>query len=426
MRRLRLLAAMVAKDLKRRSRAPLGVLLVLAFPLIFAGLMALSFGGGGETKIPKVHLLIEDQDGELAGKLVRSAFTAEEPAKYFDTESVGSEGRQRIEDGEASALLRIPEGFSRSLLDGRPTTLELIRNPSQSILPEIAEQITSVVAEALSAGSYVLQGPLATLRPLLEDDSDEVPDLTIATIAVDVNHLVRKAGSVLFPPVIQVERTRLGEEPADGSDSRSRSTGIFLFILPGVAVFALFTLGDRLMRDVLTEIDRGTLRRQISAPLSTGTVITAKALTTGVVALLSLLLLAAIAWWASGGAEVAFGAFALVGGALVLAVTGAAATIYGFVHTGRQGATLSSVVYLVLAFSSGSFIPLDALPASVQRLAPLNPFHWATGSFQGLLLEGAGLPEVGGNALRLAIFGLVFLALGSHLLQRRLLAGEGA
>ena len=422
MGRLRILAAMVAKDLQRRRRAPLGVILILAFPLVFAGILALSFGSASEPKVPKVHLLIEDRDDGLVAKLVRSAFTAEQAEKYFEVEAVGAEGRQRMEDGEASALLRIPEGFSRDVLDGRPTTLELVRNPSQSILPEIAQQITEVVAEALSSATYVLQGPLNTLRPLLEDGAEDVPDLSVATIAVDVNHVVRRVGSVLFPPVITVEQTRLGVdvEKRQASDP----VGIFLVVLPGLAVFALFTLGDRIMRDILTEVDQGTLRRQLSAPLSTRTVIVAKALSTGLVALLSLLLLAAIAWWASGGADLSFGAFAVVGGALVATVTGAAATIYGFARTGRQGATLASVVYLVLAFSSGSFIPLDSLPASVRQLAPWNPFHWATSAFQSLLLEGAGLAEVGASALRLAALGIVLLAFGAHLLRRRLTAGE--
>ena len=42
---------------------------------------------------------------------------------------------------------------------------------------------------------------------------------------------------------------------------------IFLIVLPGVSVWALFMLGDMAMRDILTESTPGTLRRQLSGPL---------------------------------------------------------------------------------------------------------------------------------------------------------------
>ena len=43
---MRLLLAMVGKDLRRRARSPLPTLLLLLFPLLFAGMIALTFGGG--------------------------------------------------------------------------------------------------------------------------------------------------------------------------------------------------------------------------------------------------------------------------------------------------------------------------------------------------------------------------------------------
>ena len=41
MRRLLLL---VSKDLKRKLRAPVGLVVLLAFPIVFAGMLALVFG----------------------------------------------------------------------------------------------------------------------------------------------------------------------------------------------------------------------------------------------------------------------------------------------------------------------------------------------------------------------------------------------
>ncbi|MDY7092972.1 MAG: ABC transporter permease [Acidobacteriota bacterium] len=442
MRRLSILAAMVVKDLRRHRRAPLAILLMLSFPLVFAGLLALSFGGGGEPSVPRVHLLIEDRDGGLAGNLVRSAFTAEQAAEYFDIEAVGEEGLQRMEAGEASALLRLPENFTEDLLEGRTVTLELIRNPAQSILPEIAEQITTVLAEGLSSASYLLDQPLSRVTTFLRGDGENPSDQQVSEIAVAVNQVVTRAGPVLFPPLITLETASLEDlqaeeadpgslsapspeeeaEESSGEEPISQTTTIFLFILPGIAVFALFTLGDHVMRDLLLESERGTLGRQLVAPLGTGTVVAGKALSTAAVSCLSLMLLSLAAWWI-GGRGVSLPAFALLAGSLVLAITGTAATLYGLARTPKQGATISSVVYLVMAFASGSFLPLNALPASVQAVAPVTPFYWATQGFQALLLERADVVGVWTNIAVLSVLGAVLLATGSTLLGRRLRQG---
>ena len=83
---MRVLLAMVGKDLRRRARSPLPTILLILFPLIFSGLIALTFGGG-ETKMPKVHLLIEDRDSGLVGQLVTAAFSQGEAQKYFEAKT---------------------------------------------------------------------------------------------------------------------------------------------------------------------------------------------------------------------------------------------------------------------------------------------------------------------------------------------------
>ena len=52
---------LVAKDLLRLVRAPLAVLVMLSFPIIFSLLLGMTFGTG-DVEPPKVRLLIEDLD----------------------------------------------------------------------------------------------------------------------------------------------------------------------------------------------------------------------------------------------------------------------------------------------------------------------------------------------------------------------------
>src|SRR6185436_19934140 len=104
------------------------LLAALSFPLLFAGLIALAFGQG--DGIPKVRMLVANEDDGLIAGLVASAFTSQQASPYFDAKTVEHDaGVAMMNAGEASALLTIPKGFTNDVLDGKPTTLTLIKNP---------------------------------------------------------------------------------------------------------------------------------------------------------------------------------------------------------------------------------------------------------------------------------------------------------
>ena len=77
-----------------------------------------------------------------------------------------------------------------------------------------------------------------------------------------------------------------------------------------------------------------------------------------------------------------------------------------------------------MAFSGGSFIPLDNLPAALKILSPFSLMYWATRGYQQLITEGLGVRAVLPNIAILAGTGFLLLALSAPLWQRRLLKGE--
>ena len=172
---MRLTLLMVRKDLLRQVRSPMGILFALSFPVVFATLIALAFGTGAQPKFPKVQLLVEDLDDSFLSAALVSATTNDQVAEYFEVRPVGPEGRELLGRGEASALWRIPKGFQAAVLDGTPVRLELIRNPAQSIFPEIAEQGLTVLAEVLSSAARALRDPLDRLRPMVGVDAVWTP-----------------------------------------------------------------------------------------------------------------------------------------------------------------------------------------------------------------------------------------------------------
>jgi ABC-2 type transport system permease protein len=426
---MRLIAHLVAKDVKRKLRAPLGVIASLAFPIVFAGLLALAFGRGGDG-IPKVRMLVANQDDGFLANAVASSFSAKQAASFFDVKAVTAEqGRELMEQGKASAMLTIPKGFTKDVVDGKRVTLRLLRNPSEGILPEIAEQTVGTLADVLEGASRVFAEPLKDLRPLVSDGNDAAPaDADVIAISLAVKRALAGMSNIVFPPAIALESELFGTKPADPKAEKKREASpgaVFLLVLPGVAVYGLFLVADQGMRDIMTERTLGTLRRQLAGPVSPEIIILGKAVFTAVLAAAATVVLAVVGLSVLR-TSVSLAGFVTVSAALVLAVTGTASIIYGLARTERQASTIGNMIFLLMGFLGGGFIRIEGLPSAVRAVAPFTPLYWGTQAYRALLEDHAGLSGVLTHVSVLAIMGSVFLTVGALAMRRTARHGAGA
>jgi len=138
----------MSKDLARWREDAAAILLWLAIPLIIGTLITSLMGGEGGAK-PTGLLLIADLDESLLSGLVAGAYSQGELGELISVEQVTlAEGTERINKGDASGLLIVPEGFADALLESEPVTLTLTTNPSQVILPGIITDVTEILLDA--------------------------------------------------------------------------------------------------------------------------------------------------------------------------------------------------------------------------------------------------------------------------------------
>lgn len=425
---MRLLVHLVAKDLLRKMRSPLGLIAVLCFPLVFAGMIALAFGHG--DSIPKVRMLVANEDDGLLANGVASVFTSQQASKYFDGKTVTvAEGRALMEKGKASALLTIPKGFTKDVLDGKPVTLRLLRNPAEGILPEIAEQTVGALTDVLDGGRRVFDKPIADLRPLLDDDGKAPADADVVAVSLAVKRALKGMSNLVFPPVIALESEMFDNvKAAPQKNEKTKGdapSSIFLLVLPGIAVYGLFLVADQGMRDVMTERTLGTLRRQLAGPIAPELIILGKAVYTAVLAVMAIVVIGGVGA-AVLSTPVSISAFLLLSGALVLAVTGTTAVIYGVARTERQASTLGNMIFLAMGFLGGGFIRVEGLPPAVRGFAPFTPLYWGTQGYRALLEDGAGVAGVATHIGVLGLMGIVFLGIGAAALRRTARRGASA
>ena len=426
---MRIVTHLVAKDLRRKLRSPLGLIAVLSFPLLFAGMIALAFGKSGS--IPKVKMLVANEDDGLLATGVASVFTSQQASKYFDGKTVtAAQGNALMEEGKASALLTIPKGFTNDVLDGKRVTLRLLRNPAEGILPEIAEQTVGALVEVLDGGRRVFDKPIADLKPLLDDDGKAPADADVIAISLAVKRAIEGMSGLVNPPAIALEsemfdNVAASSQPKEKKKNENAPSLIFLLVLPGVAVYGLFLVADQGMRDVMTERTLGTMRRQLAGPVKPETVILGKAVYTALLAASAIVVIGGVGA-ITLSTPVSIPAFLLLSAALVLAVTGTTAVIYGVARTERQASTLGNMIFLAMGFLGGGFIRVEELPPAVRGIAPFTPLYWGTQGYRALLENGVGPSGIATHAGVLSLMGVVLLGIGAAALRRTARRGVGA
>jgi ABC-type multidrug transport system permease subunit len=414
---LRRIGNLVWKDSRRRARNPVGVLVLVAIPLAISLIFGLVFSPRDGRKLPQLTLLVVDRDGSFVSRLVKSAFTQGELASMVKLEEVElAEGERLMEDGKASALLEIPEGFGKNLLDGKNVSLRLVKNPAEEFLPRIAQKVTETIALLLDYGVRILGGPLGEITAQAErkefpgpEEWEGVGDLFYTSFEGISNYV--------FPPVIALEVEEEKEEEG------GRPINFFGLFLPGMALMSLLFLASTAFRDLAVETSGGQLARIVSSPTPAWAILVAKFVSSWVLVYVSYLIMTFCGVLLFRlELERPLGFFA--GGALVsAAVTGIMSLVYSFMSEERRGEAITSIIVILMCMIGGSFIPYAGLPAFLKGTAHFTVNYWSidllAGSINPALAEGDLFQDV----VVLSGITLVSVAIAFTVLRRRMTRG---
>jgi ABC-2 type transport system permease protein len=416
---MRTFLAVVRKDLLRKLRSPLGPVIYLIFPVLFALLIGFTFGSSGEKTAP-IKVALVDEDGGLASRLLKSSFAQDRMTTRFDiVEASMARATQLIENNKISAILRFPPGFSDSLFESRATYLEVVRNPAQGIYPQIVEEFARVLALGSGAAVRVLGDPLAEIRESTRKDTPP-SETFISNVSVAISRRMQGVGRYALPPAIRIENAATpNDEKKSGGDAPFR---IALFVLPGMAIFSLMMLAIGSMADLPREASHGTLPRQFVAPIPAGGVIAGKIAATWITSIACIVILALVAaiWSGSNLHPVGFFSLSLAFG---LAATGFAALIQSVSRSERSGSTLGSILVMVMSMLGGSWIPLESLPAVVRKMAPYTLTYWGNVGYRELLFGSGSFASILPNLAILVACGAIFSGAAMYFFGRRYRTG---
>ena len=400
------------KDLRRRARDPLALLLWLAIPAVLGGLMSSLGGGGGDGPRPRARILLVDQDESFVTKLLAGAGDSEDSPFVFESVDLDA-GRERIDTGDGSALLVIPAGFTEALLREEPTTLELVTNPAQRILPGLAEEALAILSEGVFYLHRVFGGELQTLVEGPGDGADFFADDRVAELSATINRRMRGLDKYLFPSAIGFETTLL-ELEQDAAPSPSFGELFF----PGLLFMMILCLAQGQSDDLWAERTAGTLRRVVTTPQQTGGFLLGKLLATGVVIGLLVCLASGLAAWAF---DLAF--LPLLPGLVWAVAVGLVMTLCMYVlqlfaTSQRAGNLIGNVIVFPLLMIGGSFFPFEAMPAGMAAIGQRTPNGWALMQLKALFAGDLATASLVSGALWLVAVGAVLFWFCSRRLRR--------
>jgi ABC-2 type transport system permease protein len=295
----------------------------------------------------------------------------------------------RLEDaigrGAVEAGLVIPYDYARTLLQGRPTTVQFLLNAMNVNTAQISRGYAQGVIQSYNAGLEA-QGVRLRARP--------------AAVSAVRRGAVQLDPAFLFNPGLV--------------SSWFIATGVLgmLLILNGAIIASTVMLKER---------EVGTIEQLLMSPAGTAEIILAKI--TPLFVLLSAMALLAFALIRVAFRVPFHGSLALVlaGAALCLLCGIAIGTLLAtFTRSAQQALLTIFFVNPPLTTLSGALMPVEAMPRWMQPLTLFNPiFHFGRIT-RGALIKGSGFDTLWPHLAALGAFTAVLVALSVWRFRRQL------
>ena len=365
MQRLRFL---VWKELLELRLNPRLFGIVIMAPIIQLTML----GYAATTDVRDVPVVVADGDRSSLSRELVWRFDASANFTVIDTVNTVDDIDDYLERGRAWLALSIPAGYEAAVRNGLPVKVQVIADGTDSNSTTVAlGYATSLI------GAYAEE--LALSEPALSERSEPKG-------AVDAR--IR----VWFNPQLESRH----------------------FMIPGVLALILLVITANLASmAIVREKELGTLEQLNVTPLRRWELIVGKLLPYGLIGLVDVLLVVAVAvlWF-----EIPLrGSFLLLFAMCVLYViaTLALGLFISTISDTQQQAMMTATFFFItpMIYLSGFIFPIENMPAIIQPVTYLIPLTYFLIMVRGIFLKGIGLDLLWPQALALAAWGLAMLAL---------------
>ena len=428
-----MLLVLLAKDLRRAWRNPLPWLINLIVPLAMTALIGLVFGGNsGGGGLGKIRFAVVNENNSRASEFLRRAVKSmagqnESSVQFEPIFTNRAAAMQQINANKISAVFIIPTNFLSNYLAGETNlSLELIKNPAESIHPAVLEEMAATLVTALNVVSRNFNSEFPEWRNVFQGDGDYQK---VSALIQSTGDKLKRAGKFVNPPLVIYEKETTGTNTANASaatnaeGSKSSSDNLFAYLLIGLSAMFLLFLANNGMADLHRELRQRTFERYQTLRQQLWPFIASKIIFTVVMLLICSFVML-------GGGSLIFGfrwenLFPLIALAFAYAclVSALFATVVALMPDERRAAVLSNLTGMFLGIVGGCAFPPQQLPGFIRdHVTPLLPSYWFAEAARNMEYGGATAPWLF-VTLKLLVAGILFAGLAAMLFRRKFKTG---
>lgn len=293
-----------------------------------------------------------------------------------------------LDRGEAQVVVRVLPGFGRDILMGRPTSVQILVDGTNSNTASLASAYTSQLVAAYSA---------RVAAPQME--SRMMARAGMGTMSLKAPRITESA-RVWFNP-----------------DLKSRN-----YFVPGVISNLIMVVTVMLTAmAIVREKEIGTMEQLMVTPIRPMELMIGKMVPAALVGLMDLALMTT--------AALAIFSIPFRGNPLVLLLSaalflltslGMGLFISTIASTQQQAIMSSSLIAIPTFMLSGFAYPIHNMPIAVQYFTYLNPLRYLIEIVRGIFLKGTGISVLWPQMLTLLVYGMVVMGLSASSFRKKL------
>ena len=345
--------------------------------VIIAPILQLTMlGYAATTDVKDVPVVVADGDRSAASRELIARFDASRNFTIIDTVTTVGQIGPYLEDGSAWLALSIPAGYGADVASGRAATLQVVAdgtdsNSTSAALGYATALVGSYARELLPTGGEAASGPIdARIR-------------------------------VWFNPQLE-----------------SR-----FFMIPGVlALVLLLVTANLAAMAIVREKEVGTLEQLNVTPLQRWELIGGKLLPYGLIGMIDVLLVTAVAvFWFEVPLRGSFGLLLAVSLLYVVCTLGLGLLVSTISETQQQAMMTATFFFLMpMIYLSGFMTPIENMPTVIQWVTYVIPLRYFLVIVRGIFLKGVGVEALWPQIAALATWGLVVISLAVLRSSKRL------
>ena len=353
---MRRLLVMLKKELRQLWRDPKLLPILFVSPVV----QLLILGYAATMDIKRVELTVVDLDRTAASRDLVNAFTASTYFRLVTHLDAQPQLDRLLQASDARVALTIPEGYAAARAAGRPVTVQLIADGSDS-------------TSGLTGLTYA--------RGVIQD----------ATAAGGARPQIELLPRILYNP-----------------DLVSRN-----YMVPGVLAMIVMVMTMMLTSMALVrELEIGTMEQLLGTPLGAGHIIMGKLVPYALVGFAEIVpaLLLALLWFRVP-LEGSMILLILLTVPFILCMLALGLLVSTVSSTQQQAMMISSFFFMLpQILLSGFIFPIQNMPQAFQWATYAIPLRYYLTVLRGIFLKGVGLEVLWPQALAMIAIGLITLA----------------